>query len=104
MATARVELREDASGRVLSSFDARVPGNAAPVTRDNYPGRPTRVSVVNVTGPLMRDFGNQAGCFLDPKAPAPTLDPAFRLVVDPTNAVGEGPDAATGEADNELTF
>lgn len=104
VATARVELREDASGRVLSSFDARVPGNAAPVTRDNYPGRPTRVSVVNVTGPLMRDFGNQAGCFLDPKAPAPTLDPAFRLVVDPTNAVGEGPDAATGEADNELTF
>ena len=104
VANARAELRDDASGRVLSSFDARVPGNAAPVTRENYPGRPTRISVVNVTSALMRDFGNQAGCFLDPAVPAPALDPAFRLVVDPANAVGEGPDAATGEADNELTF
>lgn len=104
VASARVELRDDASGRVLSSFDARVPGNSAPVTRENYPGRPTSVAVVNVTGPLMRDFGNQAGCFLDPAVATPPLDPAFRLVADPANAVAEGPDAATTEADNELTF
>ena len=104
VASARAELRDAASGRVLSSFDARVPGNSAPVTRENYPGRPTSVAVVNVTGPLMRDFGNQAGCFLDPAAAAPPLDPSFRLVADPANAVAEGPDATTTEADNELTF
>lgn len=103
VASARVELRDDASGRVLSSFDSRVEGNSAAVTRENYPGRPTRVAVVNVTGALMRDFGNQAGCFLDPAVSAPPLDPAFRLVVDPGNAVNEGPDSGA-ELDNELTF
>ena len=51
----------------------------------------------------MRDFGNQAGCFLDPAVSAPPLDPAFRLVVDPGNAVNEGPDSGA-ELDNELTF
>ncbi len=104
-ASARAELRDAASGAVLSAFDAgRVAGNSAAATRENYPGRPARIAVVNVTGSLLPSFGNQAGCFLDPDVAAPRLDPDFLLVVDPNTAVSEGPDAATAELDNELRF
>lgn len=103
-ATVRSELRNAATGAVLSTFDSGpISANAAPVTRSNYAGRPARIGVVNVTGgDRMVEYGNQTGCFLDKDLPTPALDPAaFLLVVDTQNAVDEGTD---GERDNELRF
>lgn len=102
----RVELRDAKSGTLLSSFDSGpLNANDAAVMRRNYPGRPTRVKVVNVTGgDTMRAYGNQVGCFLDHAAPLPRLDPPFLLVVDPLNAIAEGPDRTGAESDNKLRF
>lgn len=100
----RVQLKDMASGAVLSAFDSgALAANSAAVTRSNYPGRPATLRVVNVTGgATMQQYGNQAGCFLDRNAPAQRLDPALnqlRLEVDAAAAVDEGKD---GEANNGL--
>lgn len=99
----RVELRDGSNNTVLASFDSGpLNANDAGVTRENYPGRPTSLRVIRVTGgDAMREYGNQTGCFLDKAAPAPRMDPAaFVLAVDTQGVVDEGP----GEADNELRF
>lgn len=78
------------------------PPNTPFVTRDNYPGRPSTVRVVN--NPSFRvgsGMTTRPGTFTAPGT-TPTFDPSrFLLVVDPGNLVDEG---NVGEFDNSITF
>ncbi|MBW2941738.1 PKD domain-containing protein [Zhongshania aquimaris] len=97
----RVELRDDASNNLISSFDtAPLVGNGAADMRTNYVGRPSRINVVKLPGRK-----GEVACFIDSKFGKPKLDPnRFLIRVDTLNRVSEGPDSVGAESDNELRF
>lgn len=105
----RVELRNRATGAVLSSFvTGPLQSNGAAETRQNYPGRPASVQVIHLGKHVRADFPEfegVPGCYLHGTAALSlTLDPPdgqLQIVVDPANAIDEG---TNGEADNQLAF